>query len=254
MTKVVINADDFGKTSEVNQAIDKALDAGAITSSTILANTKYWEDIHRIVNSHPDASFGVHLNLTEGESLTKNNVLVQYGITDDAGIFTGKTKKINKIPQDLSDALFIEITTQIHKVKTIENIPISHIDGHHHVHALSVISDIILKAVKENGINRMRNRYHFPKHFPNLGIRSMMKDIPWKYQFVKNGIKMTKYFGPYQMFVEQLKLGNLPPKNSTIELMCHPGHNNYCEETDMVFDRVIEKYLNQIEYINYTTL
>ncbi len=254
MIKIIVNADDLGKSNQVNQSIDSALNVGVITSSTILANTELWGDVHHIVDSHPEASFGVHLNLTEGRSMTKDGILRQYGITDDEGIFTGTIKKINVMPQELAKSLYNELSTQIDRIKTVEKIPITHIDGHHHVHTLSSISEIVLKVAKDNGITRMRNRYTFPVRFPHYGIRSMINDIPWRFKFKKNGIIITRYFGPYQSFVEQLRNGIILSSDTTIELMCHPGHDFYKEESDLLFKHEIERYLIEIKYINYSNL
>lgn len=254
MIRVIINADDLGKTPEVDLAIKKAFDDKVITSSTVLANTEHWEDVHSIINTHPEASFGVHLNLTEGRSMTKDGILRQYGITNDEGIFTGNIRKIKEIPQELAKSLYNELSTQIDRIKTVEKIPITHIDGHHHVHTLSSISEIVLKVAKDNGITRMRNRYIFPVRFPRYGIRSMINDIPWRFKFKKNGIIITRYFGPYQSFVEQLRNGIIPSSDTTIELMCHPGHDFYKEESDLLFKHEIERYLIEIKYINYSNL
>ncbi|MBO7301461.1 MAG: ChbG/HpnK family deacetylase, partial [Bacteroidaceae bacterium] len=49
MIKIIINADDLGLSSKVNKAIGDALRKEVITSSTILANSNTWEEIHDIV-------------------------------------------------------------------------------------------------------------------------------------------------------------------------------------------------------------
>ena len=63
MIRIIINADDLGKDSQVNDKISEALQNGFITSSTIMANIELWDEVHKIVDANPKASFGVHLNL-----------------------------------------------------------------------------------------------------------------------------------------------------------------------------------------------
>lgn len=59
MVNVIINADDLGVSAIVNNCIEKALSDKLISSSTILANTSFCSTVQEIVNSHPDASFGL---------------------------------------------------------------------------------------------------------------------------------------------------------------------------------------------------
>ena len=137
MINVIINADDLGKSSEVNSEIDYALSKGYISSSTILANTSHWPEIHRIVDSHPQASFGIHLNLSEGKALTNSEILKKYGIVDSRNIFTGnilQTLNSDKVEEDLREAIYDEWDAQLDLLINVERIRITHLDGHHHVH------------------------------------------------------------------------------------------------------------------------
>lgn len=85
---IIINADDLGKNHIVNEAIREALSLGVITSSTIMANSSSWEEVHAIVDENPQASFGVHLNLTEGKALTASSVFHKMNIVDNDNCFT----------------------------------------------------------------------------------------------------------------------------------------------------------------------
>lgn len=251
MTRIIINADDLGKSKEVNHAIGKALNQGVITSSTIMANTQLWDEIHRIVESHAKTSFGIHLNLTEGMSLTNSPVLRQYGITDKSNFFTGEIRKVEDLNDELSNAIYNELAAQVDKVKNKENIPVSHIDGHHHIHSLTPLSSIMLKVAKENGITRIRNRYTWPHAFPHYGFSNKIKDYLWRQKFNTNGIAFTDYFGSANDIITLLRQGRRFSPNTIIELMCHPGHIRYQEEYTLVENREIEKYINPIQYINY---
>lgn len=83
---IIINADDLGKNPTVNNAIKEAIDGQYITSSSILANSNYWDEIHKIVEDGSNASFGVHLNLTEGPALTRSDALINAGIVSDDNV------------------------------------------------------------------------------------------------------------------------------------------------------------------------
>ena len=59
--KIIINADDLGKSMKVNDAIFKLMDKNLITSSTIMANGDYVEDAIVRSKKYPNFSFGIHL-------------------------------------------------------------------------------------------------------------------------------------------------------------------------------------------------
>ena len=146
--KVIINADDLGYTKIVNENIAKAFENNLITSATIMANTEFWNEVEYIVAQNPNASFGVHLNLTKGPALTNSPILHKYGIVDDENCFTKKIQSIKFIPKELHKAIQQELEAQIELVK-IHNIPISHIDGHHHVHTINTLAADVISVKKK---------------------------------------------------------------------------------------------------------
>lgn len=262
MIKVIINADDLGKSSEVNKAIGNALDQRIITSSTILANNTTWEEVHTIVDRNPHASFGVHLNLTEGRALTSNPALKVAGIVDENNVFTNDVRNQPYYSNDLLEAIKNEWDAQLDKVINIEGINVSHIDGHHHIHTFSPFRFILLELLSKYGITKVRNRYNFPngkvknlanavlsdlsafdlifhfferrKHIFRLfsTVYSSMENARWRKLLSKNA-EMTKYFDSYEHFCQVIKSFK-PADNATVELMCHPGHPLYLNEMEMI--------------------
>ncbi len=244
--RIIINADDLGLSQTVNRAIKEALSSGCITSSTILANTVYWDEVCSVVDGFPNASFGVHLNLTEGKALIENPLMKRYEIVDSDYCFTKKIKNLDNLPVELREALIDELDLQI-KTVVSHGIHISHIDGHHHVHAGSVLSPVIQEIVKRNSITVIRNRYKSPVHFPHFGI----KDFFWRSKFIKTGVQFTDYFDSYSGFVKKLKVGEKYGDDTTIELMCHPGGVKYVDEMAQVSSHEISNYLPNVKFISY---
>ena len=70
MNTIVINADDCGKSSVVNKAIRDCVESNLITSTTIMSNM---DDFGGAIKLYEDysgkISFGLHINLDEGEYL-----------------------------------------------------------------------------------------------------------------------------------------------------------------------------------------
>src|SRR5258708_6022248 len=90
--RLIINADDLGITSVVNDAIFDHIDRGFVSSATLLANGPAVADAAKRIQLFRKASFGVHLNATEFAPLTKDRALSP--ILDGDGRFAGNVRKV----------------------------------------------------------------------------------------------------------------------------------------------------------------
>ena len=282
MIRVIINADDLGKSSEVNEAIGHALEDGAITSSTIMANSTTWDQVHKIIERNPQASFGIHLNLTEGCALTSNPILRNAGVVDENNVFTKNVRKLPHYSDKLLEAIKDEWDAQLDKVINIEGINVSHIDGHHHIHTFYPFRYILIELICKYGITKVRNRYNYPnsrvKGLANTAfsalsasdlifnyfegrnnsnrlfssVYSSMENARWR-KLLSQYVTMTEYFDSYEHFCQVTKTYS-PTKNCTIELMCHPGHPLYRSEMEWIYDSVIKNMVEDISLISYKDL
>ena len=74
MKKLIISCDDLGISKEANLAIRECLDKGVATSSSIITNGKFYNHaLENVINRTPNNFYGLHLNLTEGKALNKQN-------------------------------------------------------------------------------------------------------------------------------------------------------------------------------------
>src|SRR3979490_372494 len=89
---LIVHADDFGETAEITDGIGQSIEAGVVTSTSIVANMPATQYALRRVRSLAErASFGVHLNLCEGRPLTRGLSLV-----GSDGEFHGKRALIER--------------------------------------------------------------------------------------------------------------------------------------------------------------
>lgn len=71
--KLIINADDFGFSKDVNLATSSAFKLGLITSTSLMANMDGFDDALDILEKN--GLYGkvvIHFNLSEGKPLSKN--------------------------------------------------------------------------------------------------------------------------------------------------------------------------------------
>lgn len=277
MIKIIINADDCGNNPQINEAIDKALSLGAISSTTIMANSQHLEEVHAMVKRHPNASFGIHLNLTEGPAFTRPQIFRDKGIIDEKGCFVhGNSKRCAKPSSELKEAIFNEWDAQLAHL-IYDGFDLSHVDGHHHCHTWPGFEQVLVTLVKKHNMTKVRNRYCRPilglrenaiytakrivEPLANLfEVKKLIlhtSDITYLRNYSKairqNHILTTTYFDAYENMIPLLKSGRID--NCTIELMCHPGLKNYSLEFDAILnDEIGIKNNKNIQLISYKDL
>src|SRR5262249_912610 len=134
---LIVHADDFGETPQITEGIRLGIEAGVVTSTSIMANMPGTEDgLRQGAGLAERPRFGVHLNFCEGRPLTRGRSLV-----DAEGRFHPKrTLFARSITGRLSLAdVEAEIAAQIARIHD-HGVSISHVDGHKHLHQLPVIS------------------------------------------------------------------------------------------------------------------
>jgi predicted glycoside hydrolase/deacetylase ChbG (UPF0249 family) len=157
MKGIIINADDLGSDIARNKGIFRALDAGVVTSASILANGPAFDDAVTRMRSNlcRSVSFGAHLNISQGTPVSMGLKM----IVDENNLFLGKTKVLSLLSGPvlgpLSEEIEGEIASQIEKLLD-SGIAITHIDGHHHVHIFPAVAPLVMKAARKYGIHRMR--------------------------------------------------------------------------------------------------
>ena len=276
--KIIINADDLGISPKVNQAISEALENKVITSSTILANSEYLDDVKFITMQHPWASFGIHLNITEGRSLSNHHIFKERGLINDKGFFNKpncKKLEYSYIDSALKEAIKTEWALQIQRLK-YEGFSLSHVDGHHHCHTWYGLGSILTELCEEYGFNKVRNKHkafnlndrqrltdHIAKVLFLMGynvcdkrkkgplnkIQETIASYECVHAYMKQieGLTTTDIFGDYDMIRDYN--GNA----HTIELMCHPGHPKLEEQTQRLMKDVY-KLKDTYNLVSYNDL
>ena len=152
-SRLIVHADDFGESVEITRGICTAIEGGAVTSTTIMANMPGTADaLQRVAGLSDQASFGVHLNLCEGRPLTMGRTLV-----GPHGEFHSKRALfLRAISGILSETdVEAELRAQIAVVHDA-GVRISHVDGHKHLHQLPVVSAAVGRVLPHFGIERVR--------------------------------------------------------------------------------------------------
>ena len=231
LPRVVINADDFGYSSEVNKAIEHALRMGRISSATLMANGPSINEAIAMARQFPAASFGIHLNLTEFAPLSSVLGLQRAGLVDGDGLFLGNLRSLRPSPS-LLQACFDELDAQIHFLQA-NGIKLSHIDSHHHIHTVAWLFPVIYRLQSKYRIRKVRNTmnvYSLSSERP-LSVKLRIGKALWQAMNAVCGSRFTQVFTGVHIFLENPTRKEFARAQS-IELMCHPGQKGFEGETD----------------------
>lgn len=151
--RLIVHADDFGETDEITEGICQAIEAGAVTSTSIMANMPGTEAaLPRVAALSERASFGVHLNFCEGRPLTAGPSLVD----ENGQLHAKRALFLRALRGQLAPTeLEAEITAQIARIHEA-GVRISHVDGHKHLHQLPIVRSAVARVLPRFGIERVR--------------------------------------------------------------------------------------------------
>ncbi len=160
--RLIINADDFGFTTGVNRAIVEAHVRGIVTSSTLMATGRAFDDALVLSKTVPRLSIGCHIVLIDGEPVLDAAQLPSLASSQSgAPRFSDSLKSFaaRAFTRRLSAAeIEAETTAQIRRLQTA-GISVSHVDSHKHVHLFPSVLQPVLRAARACGIRAIRNPF-----------------------------------------------------------------------------------------------
>ena len=241
MTRLIVNADDFGLTSGVNRAIVELHQAGVLTSATLMAKALATEEAIELAGASPNLGVGCHVVLVDGEPLLPPGQVPSL-IDRKTGAFPSKlTTFVRRLfagrirPAEVE----AEAEAQIAHLKS-HGLRLTHVDTHKHTHVFPALLRPILRAARQAGIRAIRNPFE-----PEWAVRATPR-----VSLVRSAeVWALRRFGPhFRRLLDQegfattdgtiavaatgvvnaetvrALLGQLP--EGTWELVTHPGYND----------------------------
>ncbi len=152
LKQLILTADDFGRSPEINAAIERAHRAGFLTQASLMVNETAVEDAVRIAQRNPALCVGLHLTLCDGRATRVSP------LTDRAGDFVRSPARAGLryfFARRLAAPLREEIRGQFDRFRTC-GFPASYWDGHAHLHLHPRILGLALPIATESGFHGMR--------------------------------------------------------------------------------------------------
>lgn len=165
--RVIINADDCGRSAIDNQLIGSFMEKGLITSTTVMATGADLDGVKALYDTYKEIiSFGVHLNITSGKPQAYSQLLHDNGfyIEKEDGCYWGAVKyrdlRSRWLSKPIRDALKKELLTQIEKVRDY-GINVSHLDSHQHVHVTMGLINVMPDVISKSGVYKIRRMFNY---------------------------------------------------------------------------------------------
>jgi predicted glycoside hydrolase/deacetylase ChbG (UPF0249 family) len=234
LRRLIINADDFGFTRDVNAGIVHAHLAGVLTSTTMMANGAAFDDAVRLARETPTLDIGAHLVLVQGRSVLDG-------------------RPLPRSPHQLLPLLarrglnvYGELKAQIEKILAT-GIKLSHLDSHKHTHLVPSVFRTVVKLADEFGIRWVRlpldSTVRFGKLWCAAGNRFYRRSANSK------SVNLTDHFLGFHLTgsltEETLAQALTKLEEGTTEFMCHPGYLG--DELKQAGTRLKESRLHELE-------
>ena len=154
--RLIVNADDFGRSASVNQAVIRAHDEGILTTASLMVNEPAFEEAIALAREHPTLGVGLHLTLLCGHSALPADQIP--GLVNGDGEFShnpaGTGFRYFFQPR-LRDQLWREIHAQFQKFHATR-LPLDHVNGHLHLHLHPTVFGILMADAAQLGLKRLR--------------------------------------------------------------------------------------------------
>ena len=221
--QLVVNADDFGFTPDVNAGIVEAHRRGILTATTLMAKGMAFEDALRLARETPTLDIGCHLVLIGGHSLVTGKA---YPATVAQLVAALARREIRP---------YEELQSQIQRILEAGIVP-THLDTHKHTHLAPPVLDAVALLSEQFDIRWVRRPFDFPltalrgavprlKRLTSDALGLLRRRFHRVLE--RHGCRTTDHFAGFQITgrfrtAELVQLLESLPEGST-ELMVHPG-------------------------------
>lgn len=129
MSKIIINADDFGFTKAVSLGIVTGAKYGCITSTSLIVNLDDSAYAASLIDSNVNLGVGLHINVTKGKPVSSLNLVKT--LVESNGEFHSSSWYLDKNNRVDENELILEFDNQFKRFTELMNRLPDHIDIHH---------------------------------------------------------------------------------------------------------------------------
>jgi hopanoid biosynthesis associated protein HpnK len=172
--RLIVNADDFGLSESVNAAVLDAYDHGILTSCSLMVGEAVAPAAVRAARERPGLAVGLHLTTLCGHAVLPAtdvpHLVDASGRLSNNPVWAGLRYAVDRRAQA---ELERELRAQFERFHEF-GLPLSHVDGHLHLHMHPFIFDRVVALAEESGCRRIRiPREDWGAYRREVGLRAL---------------------------------------------------------------------------------
>lgn len=229
--RLIVNADDFGSSVAVNAGVERACREGIVTSASLMAGGRAFDDAAARLGDLPQLGVGVHLTLSAGRAVLEpgaaptligpGGALPKNAAAFARGFLSGGISQAD---------VRAELGAQLAKVSAA-GVRVTHLDGHQHLHNFPGVAGVVVELAREFGVRAARSSRCrlWPPGRRWLGRQLTLRLYAEAFaaRARRAGLKMPDALEGQEwagaLTVERLKTLIARLEAGTRELMCHPA-------------------------------
>lgn len=201
---LIVNADDLGRTTGINEGILAGHRDGIVSSATLMVAYPAAAEAAAALADHPGLGVGLHVQLTGGRpTLPAERVP---SLVDEEGRLPRQPDRIAGFePADV----LAEVEHQLDLFLDLVGRPPTHLDSHHHSHRVPVVLEALVELARRHGLPVRNSSPVIERRLREAGV-------------VTTDAFVERFFGADTGLDTLVSvLDELGP--GATELMCHPA-------------------------------
>mgnify|MGYP005864111563 CR=1 FL=1 len=153
---VIFNGDDFGRSAAINAAIVRAHRKGVLTSASLMVAGGAFQEAVELARANPTLAVGLHLVVAGGRAVLPPAEIPH--LVDAGGNFRGGPLRLGlryARSRTAIQELAREMKAQFERFAAA-GLPLSHVDGHLHMHLHPVVFNLLLPLAERYGASGIR--------------------------------------------------------------------------------------------------
>jgi chitin disaccharide deacetylase len=154
--RLIVNADDFGRSHSINEAVVRAHREGILTTASLMVNEPACDEAVALAKENPRLGVGLHLALLFGRSALSRERIP--GLVNARGEFSESPVHAGMkffFERALCDQMEAELEAQFARFHAT-GLKLDHVNGHLHMHLHPTVFEILMRRAREWGITHLR--------------------------------------------------------------------------------------------------
>ena len=247
--RLIINSDDYCRTSPISRGIREAHLDGVLTSTTCMMNfPNAADDVAQALRETPELGLGVHLVLTSGPPVSAPDQIATLLTAENR--FPNLSQFMERMAEVDPAQVKMEWQAQIEKFVRVSDRTPTHLDSHHHS---SYYTEPFFRAMLElaqeyqcaiRQINIQDSDY-VRGLSPELGqdVKKFAPSLMAEFNIPTTDTFFASFYDDWATKENLLNILRNLKDGGIYEIMCHPGYSDAALEASSTYNRQREAEL-----------